>query len=330
MPDFSGYKTMMQKSTRIIAAGFVFCVFCVFRLSAQQEAQFTQNMFTRMAINPAFAGSSGNISVTGLMRQQWVGFKDNDGEKVAPGTFLMSVDMPVSLLRGGLGLSIMNDKLGFEQNIGLRLNYAYRTLFADGEIAFGPVIGFVNKTIDFSKFKPTQPNDPILTSAEEKAMMVDLGVGVYYESDNQYYIGISTSQLMQTGASLGIETANFNLSRHYYFQGGYTYVLPNNPLVRLEPSLLIKTDFVSTQFDINGLAIYNEKVWGGITYRFQDAIALMVGVRYKSMQIGYAYDLTTSRLLGAGSTGSHEIMLNYTFKLDVDKNPKSYRNTRFL
>lgn len=54
---------------------------------SQQEPQYTHNMFTQMAVNPAYAGSSGDISVTGLMREQWLGFKDMDGNKVAPRLF---------------------------------------------------------------------------------------------------------------------------------------------------------------------------------------------------------------------------------------------------
>lgn len=283
-----------------------------------------------MAVNPAYAGSSGYISVTGLMREQWLGFKDMEGNKVAPQTFLLSMDMPVSLLRGGVGISILNDKLGFEKNIGLRLNYAYRTEFWNGSLAFGPVVGFLNKTIDFSMFKPTQPGDPILATAEEKTMMLDLGLGIFYEVPKKYYAGISTSQLLQTAATLGMETANYNLKRHYYIQGGFYYILPDNPLIRLEPSLMLKTDFVSSQIDLNTLAVYNDKFWGGITYRFQDALALLVGVTYKSFKLGYSYDITTSKLGGAGSTGSHEIVLNYRFKLELEKSPKGYRNTRYL
>lgn len=329
MPDFSGMAEMRIKRAAPYLSAIAFILWSSI-LWSQQEPQYTHNMFTQMAVNPAYAGSSGDISVTGLMREQWLGFKDMDGNKVAPQTFLLAMDMPVSLLRGGVGLSILNDKLGFEKNIGLRINYAYRTEFWNGTLAFGPVVGFLNKTIDFSKFKPTQPGDPVLATAEEKTMMVDLGLGVYYEVPKKYYAGISTSQLLQTGATLGVETANFNLKRHYYIQGGFFYVLPDNPLIRLEPSVMLKTDFVSSQIDLNTLAVYNDKFWGGITYRLQDALALLVGVTYKSFRLGYSYDLTTSKLGGAGSTGSHEIVLNYRFKLELEKAPRGYRNTRYL
>lgn len=330
MPNFSGDAEMnLMKSTTWVNIALLL-VFSGSRTLAQQEPQFTHNVFTRMAINPAFAGSSGDISVTGLMRQQWVGFKDMDGEKVAPQTYLLTADMPVRLVHGGLGISITSDRLGFENNTGIRLNYAYRTSAWDGELAVGPVIGFLNKSIDFSKFKPTQSGDPILGTAQESTMMMDVGLGVFYEIKNKYFIGISTSQLIQTGSSIGVDATNYNLKRHYYAHAGYLYTLPDNPLVKLQPTLFVKTDFVSTQFDINLSAIYNDRFWGGITYRLQDAIAFLIGLNYKSFIFGYSYDLTTSQLGSAGSSGSHEIFLNYRFKLELDKNPRSYRNTRYL
>ncbi|HQN97823.1 MAG TPA: type IX secretion system membrane protein PorP/SprF [Bacteroidales bacterium] len=330
MPDFSGDAEMNLMKTTTWVNIALLLVFSGSRTLAQQEPQFTHNVFTRMAINPAFAGSSGDISVTGLMRQQWVGFKDMDGEKVAPQTYLLTADMPVRLVHGGLGISITSDRLGFENNTGIRLNYAYRTSAWDGELAVGPVIGFLNKSIDFSKFKPTQSGDPILGTAQESTMMMDVGLGVFYEIKNKYFIGISTSQLIQTGSSIGVDATNYNLKRHYYAHAGYLYTLPDNPLVKLQPTLFVKTDFVSTQFDINLSAIYNDRFWGGITYRLQDAIAFLIGLNYKSFIFGYSYDLTTSQLGSAGSSGSHEIFLNYRFKLELDKNPRSYRNTRYL
>jgi hypothetical protein len=75
------------------------------------------------------------------------------------------------------------------------------------------------------------------------------------------------------------------------------------------------------------MARYNNKVWGGVTYRIQDAVAIMVGVTYKDIEIGYAYDIPTSRI---AATGSHEIMARYRFKLEKEKTRTGYRNTRYL
>ena len=70
---------------------------------AQQVPQFSQNMFNKLANNPAIAGSSESINATVLHRSQWMGF---DG---APTTLNLSVDGPFEVLHGGIGLNIVSD-----------------------------------------------------------------------------------------------------------------------------------------------------------------------------------------------------------------------------
>jgi len=43
-----------------------------FSSRAQQDAQYTQYMYNTVSINPAYAGSRGVTSITGLHRSQWV------------------------------------------------------------------------------------------------------------------------------------------------------------------------------------------------------------------------------------------------------------------
>ena len=78
---------------------------------AQQDAQFTQYMYNTININPAYAGSRGALSVFALHRTQWVGL---DG---APVTNAVSVNTPFNNSRLGLGVSIINDKIGPTQFI---------------------------------------------------------------------------------------------------------------------------------------------------------------------------------------------------------------------
>ena len=101
-------------------------------LHAQQEPQFTQNMFNRVYTNPGFTGFGEGICVTGFLRQQWAGFKDYEGEKVGPETFLISIDSPVRILKGGVSALVAQDQIGFTKTITLRLGYAYIR-----EIGFG-------------------------------------------------------------------------------------------------------------------------------------------------------------------------------------------------
>jgi type IX secretion system PorP/SprF family membrane protein len=117
------------------------------------------------------------------------------------------------------------------------------------------------------------------------------------------------------------------MARHYYVMAGYAY--DAGTLLQIKPSILAKTDAASTQLDINLLADYNNQFWGGVSYRLQDAIVALVGVKFGSFRVGYSYDVTTSKIRGY-SSGSHEIMLGYCFK-PMDKKPtQKHHSVRFL
>ncbi len=314
-------------------------------LHAQQEPQFTQNMFNRVFTNPAFAGIGEGICVTGLIRQQWSGFKDSEGEKVAPETFLISIDAPVRALRGGLSAVVMQDKIGFTKTIALRIGYSYIREMGYGKLGVGFQLGFNNRTIDFSKFIAVDPNDQLLQQmqGEESEILIDGALGVVYEVPDHYFIGFSVNQVLQTkGKELASWTTNVDstttgsflyrmtLDRTFYLQGGYEYVFRNHPNFALLPYAMIKFDQASVQLDIATLLEYKNMFWGGLNYRIQDAVSVIVGLQYKNFKLGYSYDITTSKL-GLGRTaGSHEVMLKYCFKIEAEKGRKSYRNTRFL
>jgi hypothetical protein len=54
--------------------------------------------------------------------------------------------------------------------------------------------------------------------------------------------------------------------------------------------------------------MYKQQVYFGAGFRTQDAFSLMAGYTYKNnLTIGYAYDITTTRLANY-STGTHEIV----------------------
>jgi type IX secretion system PorP/SprF family membrane protein len=311
---------------------FLFFFFVAVVAFGQQEAQFSHNMFNNMAINPGYAGSNDAICATLLARQQWVGFKDPQGNKGAPQTYLLSVDGAVNPLHGGLGMTIIQDQLGFEKNLGVKLSYAYRLAAGPGTLGIGATVGFLNKKIDFSKFIAIDPSDPLLASAaKEGNMATDFAIGAFYKIPNKLFFGLSASQLSQADISYGSTLAAPKLARHYYVSAGYYYPLSGNPSLELDPSILIKSDFASTQFDVNALVKYNNQFWGGVSYRATDAVVILLGMNWKNFHFGYSYDITTSALGSNGrSSGSHEVMVGYCFKIVHEFKPESYKNPRFL
>lgn len=297
----------------------------------QQAPQFSHNMFNHMGFNPGFAGLSNAISVTGLARQQWVGFKDAEGNRVSPETYLFAVDATVPLLRGGIGGSVMQDKLGFYTINDVRLGYSYHRQMGDARLGIGLQVNFINSVLDAGKFLAVDETDPILrnlTGSEASNMMFDLNLGLFYQVPGQYYLGISSTRLLESSKEFNDAAgAYINFRRHYFLSGGYQFTLSGNSAYEFMPSVFIKSDGASLQYDFNTLVMYRQRVWGGLSYRPQDAIVLMLGATLNELRIGYSFDVPLSAV---GASGSHEIMINYNFKLELEQIRKSFRNTRHL
>jgi hypothetical protein len=104
-------------------------------------------------------------------------------------------------------------------------------------------------------------------------------------------------------------------------------VLPGNPSFEIEPSVFILSDLASTQYNISTIVKYNDKFWAGLNYRLQESVGVLIGVRFKDFKIGYAYDINTMQYR---TSGSHEVVLGYCFKIKGDRSKTSYKNTRYL
>lgn len=295
------------------------------RTVAQQEPQFTLNMFNHMAVNPGYAGLREAICVTGIMRQQWIGLNDAEGKRVSPETFVVSGDSPIRILRGGVSLTVMQDKIGYFEDIYVKVGYAYHLNVGDGKLGIGLNAAFLNKSLDFSKFTPVD-DDPLLKGGSESTMFTDISLGAFYIQPGGLYLGLSSTQLLEGARELGTGM-DYKLRRHYYGTAGYQLSWLRNPAFVLVPSVFAKYDGTIAQVDLNARLIYNEKFWGGVSYRYQETAALMVGMSVKDLSFGYSYDIPLTKIGGAGS---HEVMLRYCFKLELEKSGRSFRNTRFL
>ena len=301
---------------------------------AQQEPNFSQYMFYGLTHNPGVAGSENAITVTGANRMQWTGFGKEGGEQVAPRTYFVTATAPIKILKGGLGLMIMQDALGYEKTIGVRFGYAYQRNMGIGKLGIGAQVEFNNKSIDFGKLKPAG-EDPLLAqlSSKESDMLIDFSLGLFYKVPDSYYIGISGLHLVQTKGKPIIEgqsSLSMSLDRTFFITGGYEFTFPGSPDFQLVPSVILETNLSKFRFDVDALLRYKEIFWGGLGYRLNESVIVLLGLQYKDLRIGYSYDINVSKLNLPVFGGTHEIMVIYAFKLEIDHGRKSYKNTRFL
>jgi len=268
---------------------------------AQQQVMFTQYMFNQMAINPAYAGSHKTLSVTALARKQWAGL---DG---APSTQTLSVHSPIKNQRIGVGLLVVNDKIGVTKQTGLYNAYSYRIPFQNGgQLAFGLQIGFTAYNAQFSKVSDTDPT----FAGDVREIHPNVGGGLFYNT-KLFYMGFSAPQLIQNTFDKDNLDSDSKMVRHYFLTAGYVFTL--NRQLKLKPNFLVKAvSGAPVQFDINANLLIQEVLWVGLSWRsFESIDALLQFHITEKFQFGYSYDFITTTELSRINSGSHEIMLNY-------------------
>ena len=304
----------MKKIYLLISIFFVSLTF----VQAQQLPQFTQYMYNTISINPAYAGSRDALSITALNRNQWVGL---DG---APRTQTLSINTPLRNEQIGLGLSVINDKTGYENYTYIYSDFSY-TINVDAvtTLSFGIKGGFSYYDLDEELLKdPSILEDPFFRDKFNN-WTPNVGAGLYLSAQD-WYIGLSAPKLINNDNN---EFNNYVALEqvHYYLTAGYVFDL--NPDWKLRPTALAKaTKGAPLSVDISGTLIYDEKLYLGATYRFDDAIGAFVDFQiFEPLRIGYAYEYTISDLRPYTS-GSHEVILIYELK---SRNTR-YKSPRFF
>lgn len=278
-----------------------------FLCTAQQDAQFSQYMYNTININPAYAGSRGALSVFGLYRTQWVGL---DG---APETSSFSVNSPINNSNLGVGVSLINDKIGptNENTLSADLSYTIQTS-ADFKLSFG-IKGTANLfNLDISKLNPADQGDPQFQDLNSK-FSPNVGAGVYWHS-NKAYLGLSVPNFIETNRYNDNDVAIYKDKINYYLIAGYVFDLDKYQYVKFKPALLAKmVEGAPLQVDVSANFMFNDKFVIGAAYRWSASLSALVGFQISDgLYLGYAYDRETTHLNNYNS-GSHEIFLRYEF-----------------
>lgn len=279
---------------------------------AQQDPHYSHYMFNGLAFNPAVAGSKESISALALYRAQWVNLEGS------PRTQTLSVHAPLQKIKSGIGIHLINDPLGYLGNLEVMLAYAYKLDLGNGVLSTGLNFGFFQQALDGTKLKANDETDPDIPKTKVNDITGDLGLGVFYSTE-AFYAGISMRHLTEPGIdyalSTGVDGQKLILKRHYYFTAGYNYIL--NSRFDIKPSVLLKVDKLnnSPQPEANINVFYNQRMWGGLSYRYPDALIPLVGFNLTDkIKLSYAYDITLTPL-SQYSSGSHEILLGYDFQI---------------
>ncbi len=304
---------------------------------AQSEPQFAQYMYNKYLFDPAYAGSAEGVDMSLLYRNQYVGLTTRP---IATEGF--NVNMPVIAASSGIGITAINDMIGFQRATYVALNYDYRKNFSWGKMGIGIGAGIIQSSLDGTQLQAPEGsytsgvinhNDPNLPNTLQNGIAPDLSFGLYFNND-KYFAGASINHI--TFASAKITTpaghVDLNFARNLFLMGGYDFTLSKK--LKLMPSAIIKTDFKQVQVDLGGTFTIIDNILAGITFRGYnkntiDALSLIFGFKYRGFQFVYSYDANLSYLTNFNS-GSHELSVNYMIGLKKKENRGFlYHNPRF-
>jgi type IX secretion system PorP/SprF family membrane protein len=311
---------------------FIFFLFLVGELVAQQVPIYSQYMFNKFILNPAVAGSEGYTAYNVTSRVQWLGFKDAPvTNSISAQTRLVKSKFHIWFRKKrekydapeegtiGLGAHLYYDHRGILDQTGVQFTYAYHEkIDLKEQLSFGLSISATQFTVNTSKMISYQ-QDNYLNSNKFSIIIPDFNFGIYYSSTNSY-LGFSISQLMQSTIRIGnYEDNKFRLYRNYNIMGGYRFKL-NNELA-IEPSFQFKTtELFFYQIDAGCRLYYYRDFWGGISFRTGGALIFTLGTRYNNLFLGYAYDVSFNKLQ-TYSFGTHELIISLKFK----ENERKYK-----
>lgn len=333
---------------RLTAALCLALALCVPAAKAQGDAMLTQYWALPTYYNPGAAGDTDNLRLRGGGRLQWIGIDD------APKTFVVAADMPFKLFnkKFGVGLVAQQESMGLFRNLTVNAQIGYKLKLFKGELTGSIQIGFLNEQFKGSEvYIPSdddyhQPDDDAIPNRDVSGNTLDLGVGLFY-THRKFWAGISLLHANNPTVSFSSEGESgsgssslpsgdgvakkyqFTAKRAAYFMAG-SNIPVKNTLFEVIPSLIVRSDFTFTDFEITGRLRYNKLFTAGLGYRYNDAVSLMLGAEIKGIFIGYSYDYHTSDISKA-SSGSHEIVAGYNLKLDFsEKNRNKHKSIRIM
>ena len=298
---------------------------------AQQVPMYSQYIMNGFLINPSFAGRDGYTTFNLTVREQWVGMAGSPSTyaasfqtRILKNSYISkstsvrkNIVKPTKGGRVGLGGYLFNDNNGIMRRTGGQVAYAYHIPMgklddSPNTLSFGLALTAYNYAINTDGVAYDH-DDPYLNSYDRSVFITDFNFGANYTT-SKYYVGFAMTNLLR-GSLIFADTSSNNRSElgHYFLTGGVK--IPLNGEWRLEPSAFIKSSdmmFSAIQLDLTSRVYYKDDYWAGLSYRTNDALIMMIGLKYDKFYFAYAFDFALTDIR-TQSLGTHEITVAVKF-----------------
>ncbi|UKN03263.1 type IX secretion system membrane protein PorP/SprF [Paracrocinitomix mangrovi] len=271
----------------------------------QSRFHMTQYMMHQPFINPSSMGMYDNMNGSVFYKNQWTGF---DG---APQLIGFNFNSPVGGLNNRLGFTVINDRIGVNNNTELSAAYAYTLKLSNkANLSFGVSATLRLSQSDYAEVE-TIITDPEFQANTPTLAMPNFKFGSYFRT-KKFYVGFALPNLLKNTIEYDNEfsgSTSFDFSDwHFYLHSGYSWEISDK--FDLNSSLLFKhVSGAPFQLDLSTMFVVKKRFGFGLNYRTSNDLAAMLRFRINPMlEMGYSYDYSFSALKNY-SSGSHEIML---------------------
>ena len=309
-------------------------IFITMSTFGQQLPQFSQYIFNGLHINPAYAGYKNEGYIQSTYRNQWIGFEG------APKTFTLTADFSSNEGTMGFGASILSDRIGPTNTTTTLFTYAYRIQTGkESFFSLGASGGVSQYIINGDMLLPLHPNDPNIPTGMLNMTTPNMNLGAFFHN-NSFYLGFSAFNLI---GEASLEREDIALSyhdTHFYLTGGV--LLPIRHNIQFKPSFLVReVRGAPTNYDLNGMLLFMDRLWVGVSYRSniniwkenldpnlsnRNTVAFITELyATKNIRFGYAYDQNIN-ILADIKTNSHELSIGYY----ISSRRASMKNSRYF
>lgn len=290
-----------------ISAILILATVSAFAQQLPYSSQYYTNMFV---VNPAFTGTKDQTNAFITHRSQWIGIAGG------PQTSYLTIDGPIEAKNIGLGLKLYSDVTDITSRMGAFANYSYKLKINDDNNLFiGLAAGILNNRIDFSKAVVRDTDDPFLFSEPQQKTVfsADFGLGYTFK---KLEVGFAMPQIIGNKIKYKTNSGDnsyYNMERYYVGSVKYVFDVVKDKEITAYPLIAVRGAKGSPfQYDVNVVLDWKKMGWVGVTYHSNDAVAASLGVRYKNLSVGFAYDFGINKIKAyTGSTC--EFLLSYTF-----------------
>lgn len=332
-------RLLLRLRQRLSFYGLLITVFFT-QKSMAQDIHFSQFYETEMLRNPALIGIyNGDYRFALMYKNQWSSISHPFQTATASGE--------IKYYQGerqdfwGFGLLAYVDRSGSINLMSLSANAAIsynKNLNTDKGtyLSIGLMGGYLQRNYDASKmtfgnqYQPGLGYDPSLPSGEQlsnpKVGQYDIGAGINYTTntgaDNKtnYNVGLAVYHLTKPETNFFSKSAGLRQEMRWNLNFSCNWLIDETWSTQLQNNVMLQGYYYEWIFGglvghTNGASATENSFifYGGLLYRFNDAIIPVVKLDYNDFTFGFSYDLNVSKLrAGSHLRGGFELSLTKT------------------